>query len=95
MCPHHTAHVKSHLTLNPLVGTTSESGRLLIWAKRPKAAGDSRVCAAVPYMDIFINIASVLGHIESYRSYFQYGGLLYTLKWCVRFLEQNFEVLCL
>ena len=44
--------------INPLVGTTSESGRLLIWAKRPKAAGDSRVCSAVPYMEIFVNIAS-------------------------------------
>ena len=46
--------------VNPLVGTTSESGRLLIWAKRPKAVGDSRACSAVPYMEIFVNIASVL-----------------------------------
>ena len=43
---------------NPLVGTTSESGRLLIWAQRPKASGDSRVCSAVPCLEIFVNIAS-------------------------------------
>ena len=67
---------KITMVFNPLVGTTSKSGRLLIWAKRPKAAGDSRECSAVPYMVIFVNIASVLGHNESYRFYFQYGGLL-------------------
>ena len=79
---------------------------ILQWAKHPKAASflfgqtsksgrrQSGMFGSAIYENFHnYRVSSRLN--ESYRFYFQYGGFLQTLKWCVRFLEQNLEVLCL